>query len=378
MKVVSIVGARPQFIKLAPLAAEIDSRSGGDIRHIVVHTGQHYDANMSDVFFDDLHLPVADFNLEVGSGSHGRQTGQMLEKIERVIVDTASDAVIVYGDTNSTLAGALAAAKLRVPSIHVEAGLRSFNRAMPEEINRVAADHVCDLLLSPTPTGMRHLAAEGLAARSRLSGDLMYDAVVFHRTRSGERAALRDRLGVAPRGYAVATLHRAENTDDPARLSQLLAALGEAAERYWPIVFPIHPRTRARIAASLPGWTAPPGLRIVDPVGYLDMLWLLEHATVALTDSGGLQKEAMFLDCPCITLRDETEWDETVAAGANRLAGADRARILSAVAEVIDLYRGGKGDFGAAAAESFGGGRAATNIYAAIVALCGSGAAART
>jgi UDP-GlcNAc3NAcA epimerase len=376
MKVVSIVGARPQFIKLAPLAAEIASRSGGRIRHFVVHTGQHYDANMSDVFFDDLHLPDADFNLEVGSGSHGRQTGQMLEKIERVIVETEADAVVVYGDTNSTLAGALAAAKLRVPSIHAEAGLRSFNRAMPEEINRIAADHVCDLLLSPTPTGMRHLAAEGLATRSRLSGDLMYDAVLFHRARSGDRAALRDRLGIVPGRYAVATLHRAENTDDPARLAELLAALGEAAERYWTIVFPIHPRTRARILATLPGWTAPPGLKIVDPVGYLDMLWLLEHATAALTDSGGLQKEAMFLDCPCITLRDETEWDETVAAGANRLAGAERARILAAVAEVRRCYQGGKGDFGAAAAASFGGGRAASNIYAAIESVRGSGAAA--
>lgn len=296
MKVISIVGARPQFVKLAPVARAVEkARSRGtDLEHIIVHTGQHYDAVMSDVFFAELDLPEAQFNLGVGSGTHGSQTGAMLSQIEQVLLAVRPHVVVVYGDTNSTLAGTLASAKLHIAVAHVEAGLRSFNRAMPEEINRIVADHVCDLLLAPTPAAMQNLAVEGLGKRAVFAGDIMYDAVLHYRMLADERSTIRSQFGLEAGSYGVVTVHRAENTDDHSRLANLLAAFNCIAEGGLPLVFPVHPRTRQRIFTQFPDWATHPGVKLVDPLGYLDMLALLDHASLALTDSGGLQKEAFF------------------------------------------------------------------------------------
>jgi UDP-GlcNAc3NAcA epimerase len=334
MKLISIVGTRPQFIKLAPLACAFDRHNAGGgefIEHRIVHTGQHYDADMSAVFFAELEIPCPAFHLEVGSGLHGCQTGQMLERIEQVLLETRPAMVIVYGDTNSTVAGALAAAKLHIPVAHVEAGLRSFNRRMPEEINRVVVDHVADLLLAPTPTAMDNLEKEGLSAKAVWTGDVMYDAVLCHRHLARRRSTILEQLAFAPGQYGVVTVHRAENTDDEKRLKGLLTTFNDIAASELPLVFPIHPRTAKQLALNFPNWPAHPQLRLIAPLGYLDMLSLADHARLVLTDSGGLQKEAFFLDCPCITLREETEWMETVVAGRNVLAGVESAKIRAAV-----------------------------------------------
>lgn len=372
MKLLSIVGARPQFVKIAPFARAIDQRKAwgaNDLEHILMHTGQHYDAAMSDIFFAELDLPEAHYNLGVGSGSHGSQTGLMLARIEQVLLEIKPDIVVVYGDTNSTLAGALASVKLHVPVAHVEAGLRSFRRKMPEEINRIVADHVCDLLLAPTPTAMKNLAMEGLDARAVLTGDIMVDAVLHYRKLAGERSSLGTRLGVELGSYGLVTVHRAENTDDLNRLRSLLAAFNQIAAQGLPLVFPVHPRTRQRIRSELVDWIPHARLKLVEPVGYLDMLWLLDHASVALTDSGGLQKEAFFLGCPCVTLRDETEWVETVELGGNILAGADATKIGAALDRWQALGCNGRVELSQAASEAFGHGEASVKILDSLIRL---------
>lgn len=329
MKVLSVVGARPQFVKAAPVSRALRHAHG--LLEVLVHTGQHYDAGMSDVFFRELHIPAPDYDLGVGSGPHGQQTGQMLILLEKVIAAERPDCVLVYGDTNSTLAGALAAVKLHVPIAHVEAGLRSFNREMPEEHNRVLTDHVSDLLLCPTRTAVDNLYREGITRGVHLTGDVMYDAVLYNAVLAEEQSDVLARLSLSPGAYTLATLHRPSNTDDPVRLRAVLAALEQLAAGA-PVVLPAHPRTRQAIAAlaGLSTQSGGQGLRIIDPVGYLDMLVLERHARLIVTDSGGVQKEAYFFAVPCLTVRRETEWVETVEAGWNRLAGGDPAEIVAA------------------------------------------------
>lgn len=323
MKVVSIVGARPQFVKAAALSRELRQRH----TEILVHTGQHYDYEMSGIFFDGLEIPVPDFNLGVGSGQHGTQTGAMLAAIESVLVAERPDCLLVYGDTNSTLAGALAASKLSVPVAHVEAGLRSFNRRMPEEINRVVADHLSDLLLCPSDVAVGHLAAEGITRNVHQVGDVMLDVLNWAQQRSkAHPSEILKRLGVSTKSYLLATIHRSENTDDPARLSSIVAAFNAVDE---PVIFPVHPRTRKAIAGA--GCSLESHVQVIDPVGYLDMIALTRSARLVLTDSGGLQKEAYWVGVPCITLRDETEWVETVESGWNSLVGSDAKKIVDAV-----------------------------------------------
>ena len=325
MKLVNIVGARPQFIKLAPLERAIAEFNSGDTRpveSIIIHTGQHYDTGMSDIFFDELKIPRAHFHLDVGSGRHGDQTARMLKKIEDILVDTSPDMVVVYGDTNSTLAGALAASKLHIPVAHVEAGLRSFDRNMPEEINRLVADHVSDLLLAPTPTAISNLENENLSSRTVFTGDIMYDAVLFNRKLAKQQSNILEKLQLEPGTFGLVTVHRASNTDEKGRLENLLQTFNEVAANELPLVFPVHPRTAHALKSKYADWSAHPRLHLVEPLGYLDILSLLDSAKMALTDSGGLQKEAFFLGCPCITLREETEWVETVEAGGNLLTGS--------------------------------------------------------
>ncbi|HSL68764.1 MAG TPA: UDP-N-acetylglucosamine 2-epimerase (non-hydrolyzing) [Longimicrobiales bacterium] len=373
MRTVSIVGARPQFVKLAPVCralARHNANGGPPIEDLIVHTGQHYDPGMSDVFFEELDIPRAGVDLGVGSGSHGVQTARMLEGIERLLLERRPDAVVVYGDTNSTVAGALAAAKLHIRSVHVEAGLRSFNRAMPEEINRVATDHISDLLLAPTPTAMRNLAAEQLGERSLFTGDVMYDAVLHARQRARERSQILQRLKLSAHAYGVVTLHRAENTTTQ-QLRGILNVLNEVADKHLPLVFPVHPRTAKVRREELSAWQPHARLRLIEPLGYLDMLHLVDSARVTLTDSGGLQKEAFFLGCPCVTLRTETEWVETVEAGGNVVAGIEREAVMTAVAQW--LRQPARPTFGAAAGQPFGDGHAADAIVAALSATGDSG-----
>jgi UDP-N-acetylglucosamine 2-epimerase len=323
MKFVTIVGARPQFIKAAPVSRLL--RRGQT--EVLVHTGQHYDDNMSAVFFDELGIPAPEYYLGIGSGAHGAQTGAMLAAIEGVLLKEQPDWTLVYGDTNSTLAGALAAAKLHIRVAHVEAGLRSFNRRMPEELNRLVADHLSTLLLCPSQVAVDNLAAEGIVHGVHIVGDVMADALAFAAEQARAHSTILARLGLAEKGYLLATIHRAENTDDPARLQGILTALGRLDE---PVIFPVHPRTRKVLAGPEFARRTPDNLRLIDPLGYLEMVRLTEAARLALTDSGGLQKEAYWLGTPCITLRDETEWVETVRVGWNVLAGADPERILQA------------------------------------------------
>ncbi len=323
MKILSIVGARPQFIKAAAVSWALRRRHS----EFLVHTGQHYDYGMSKVFFDGLGLPCPDVNLEVGSGTHGAQTGAMLKGIEEVLLKQRPECVVIYGDTNSTLAGALAASKLLIPVAHIEAGLRSFNRNMPEEINRHLADHVSSLLMCPSDTAVRNLAAEGITENVHLVGDVMLDVLNWARQRIADRQTdVLKRLGLTGKGYLVATVHRSENTNDPRCLAEIVKALNLVVE---PVVFPVHPRTRKVIAAG--GYRIEPHVQLIDPVGYLEMVELVSAARLILTDSGGLQKEAYWLGTPCLTMRDETEWVETVHAGWNLLVGPCAAKIVSAV-----------------------------------------------
>ena len=321
MKLVTVVGARPQFIKAAPVCHAL--RDAGH-QEILVHTGQHYDRQMSDVFFEELGIPEPTVNLGVGSNSHARQTAQMLVGIEDVLIEHKPDWLLVYGDTNSTLAGALAACKLGVPIAHVEAGLRSFNRSMPEEHNRVIVDHCADMLFCPTPTAVSHLATEGVTRGVHLVGDTMFDAVLQFGERAEQRSTILAGLKLEQQPFVLATVHRPYNTDDTTRLANLLQAFVELP---YPVVFPVHPRTRGRIAdleQTVPGLER---LLMIEPVSYLDMLVLEKHARFVLTDSGGVQKEAFFFGVPCLTLRPETEWVETVEAGMNIVVDTDVVRI---------------------------------------------------
>lgn len=325
MRIVSVVGARPQFIKLAPIyraAARIEG-----LEHRVVHTGQHYDDAMSGTFFRELEIPEPSHNLAVGSGSHGQQTAEMIRRLEPVLEAERPDWVLLYGDTNSTMAGALVASKLKQRTAHIEAGLRSFNRSMPEEINRIVADHLSDLLFSPTQAGVDNLRREGLESRAVLSGDVMYDALLTNLCKAEQRT---DSLAYQwpEGGYALATIHRAENTDDLTRLRALIAALGRVAAEICPVVLALHPRTRKILDANHVGIDH---VEIIGPQPYFDLLLLEKRARMILTDSGGVQKEAYFARVPCVTLRDETEWIETLENSCNQLAGAsDPERIVAA------------------------------------------------
>ena len=313
LRLASIVGARPQFIKAAAVTRIIRTRQ--DIAELMIHTGQHFDADMSAIFFEELAIPAPVRDLGVNGGGHGEMTGRMLQLLELALQELRPDAVLVYGDTNSTLAGALAAAKLHIPVSHVEAGLRSFNRRMPEEINRVMVDHLSALSFCPTRAAIANLAREGISDGVEEVGDVMHDATLFAAAVARERSTVLERLGLSPRGYAVATLHRAENTDDAGALAKAVAYLAAEAVRRV-VVLPLHPRTRAAVARA--GLSLGP-ICVTPPLGYLDMHRLLQDAALVLTDSGGLQKEAYFHRVPCVTLRDETEWVETIEHGWNRL-----------------------------------------------------------
>ena len=322
MKIVTIVGARPQFIKAAAVSRIL--RAKPDMEEILVHTGQHYDENMSEIFFRDLDIPAPDYNLEVGSGSHAVQTGAMMKGIEEMLIREKPDRTLVYGDTNSTLAGALVAAKLHIPLGHVEAGLRSFNRIMPEEINRIVTDRISDLLFAPTQTAMNNLKNEGLAGMSCFSGDVMLDSILFYKNRVQENSEKFKTAGI-PDHYLLATIHRAENTDNPENLKNILLAFSRLKQD---ILLPVHPRTRKILEAMVP---LPGNLQLISPTGYLQMIKLILDASKVLTDSGGLQKEAYFLGKQCITLRTETEWVETLHDQWNTVATTDSGMIALAV-----------------------------------------------
>jgi UDP-GlcNAc3NAcA epimerase len=349
VKVLTVVGARPQFVKAAPVSRILRQRHS----EVLVHTGQHYDEAMSAAFFRDLELPEPDVNLEVGSGPHGAMSGEMIRRLEPIVLEHEPDGVLVYGDTNSTLAAAVVASKLAYPDgrrpwlAHVEAGLRSFNRRMPEERNRVVADHLADLLLAPTPMAMSHLEREGLGERATLVGDVMVDAHEWARA----RAAAHQPAAAAELGsFVLLTLHRAENVDHPERFARILAGLDIGL----PIVFPVHPRTRAALERGLHG--LPDNVHAIDPVGFLEMVALESRAHAIATDSGGVQKEAYLLGVPCVTLRDTTEWVETVDAGWNVLVDLDREAALAALERTPPPER----------PELYGGGRAAERVRDAV------------
>jgi len=341
-RILTIIGARPQFIKASVVSRAIKQTDG--IEENMLHTGQHFDANMSDIFFNQLGIPKPDIQLDIHGGNHGEMTGRMLAEIEQALIIHKPDRVLVYGDTNSTLAGALAAAKLHIPVAHVEAGLRSFNMQMPEEINRILTDQISDLLFCPTATAVKNLDNEGFARKATKVmqvGDVMQDAAILFAEK-----AISPSDGDIPANFILATLHRAENTDNPQRLAHIVEALNQIHHDYASVVLPLHPRTRKIIAEQ--------GLQLdvhlIDPVGYFEMIWLLDHSQLVLTDSGGVQKEAFFFGKACVTMRDQTEWMELVEAGVNELVGADTAAIELAVkthygrtvADNGKLYGGGK------------------------------------
>ncbi|GAB4337673.1 MAG: UDP-N-acetylglucosamine 2-epimerase (non-hydrolyzing) [Calditrichia bacterium] len=344
-KIVTILGARPQFVKAAVVSRELN-RFPNKFREIIVHTGQHFDKNMSEVFFQQMDIPKPNYYLGINSLSHGAMTGQMLEKIEEVLQKERPDLVLIYGDTNSTLAGALAAVKLHIPVAHVEAGLRSFNMNMPEEVNRILADRVSSYLFCPTQQAVENLKKEGFAnipAEIILSGDVMQDAAIYY---AAKDSVLPEKLQQLTKGdFVLCTLHRQENTDDPVRLENLVNALNEI-HREMPVLLPLHPRTRKILNNS----NLKLQVNVTEPLGYLEMVQLLQKCRMVMTDSGGLQKEAFFFKKHCITLRDETEWVELVEGGYNMLAGADRQKIIAAFKEMrqktsdfeVDLYGGGK------------------------------------
>lgn len=352
-KIISIVGARPQFIKLAPLAKALKHHSPG-LRHVIVHTGQHYNFRMSKLFFDELGISVPDYHLNVGSGPHGKQTGLMLEKIEDICLKERPDILVTYGDTNSTLAGALAAVKLHIPVAHIEAGLRSRNRDMPEEINRCVTDHCSQILFCPTSSAVNNLRSEGFTnivakgrriisagvAQRHLSnrsspcvinaGDIMFDSLLHCAEIASKTSHILHRLGLSKNGYYLATVHRAENTDNPSCLKSILKALGTIAGTK-KVIFPIHPRTQKTIRSQKSFQACIKRIEIIDPVSYYDMIVLEQSAERILTDSGGVQKEAFLLGTPCVTLRNETEWVETTQGRWNILAGTNATNIINAV-----------------------------------------------
>jgi UDP-N-acetylglucosamine 2-epimerase len=381
MKFVDIVGARPQFIKLAPILLAVQRHNqdhpNNHVQEVLIHTGQHYDYEMSQVFFDNFGLKSPDYHLGVGSGTHAYQTAEVLKKIEEVLLKEKPDIVMVYGDTNSTLSGALAAAKLHIPVAHVEAGLRSFNRRMPEEINRVLTDHVSSLLFCPTETAVTNLRKEGfsrmldggnLVSSKPLNcsfcddyinnpfvvniGDVMYDSVLQYSELAGRSSGILEDLGLSAKSYVLATVHRAENTDNPERLRDIFLGLAKVAACGIPVIVPLHPRTRKALS-GLSQDALGSSLKIIDPVSYLDMILLEKNARVILTDSGGVQKEAFFFKVPCVTLRGETEWVETVETGWNVLVGCDPEGIARAA---LNSNKGAEGIW------PYGDGRTAAKI----------------
>jgi UDP-GlcNAc3NAcA epimerase len=358
MKIISVVGARPQFVKAAVLARALAKT---DATHLILHTGQHYDENMSAIFFDQLDIPAPTFNLNIGSGSQGVQTAEMLMAIEKTIIEEKPDWLVLYGDTNSTLAGALAASKLHVPVAHVEAGLRSFNKKMPEEVNRIVTDHVSEILFTPTQTAVDNLVNEGVPLdKIKLCGDVMYDAALYYLEKAkARREACYDSLDLTEGEFILSTIHRAENTDHPERLDAIVNAL-EKLSADQPVVLPLHPRTRSRLSDERMERMKAKGVKLVDPLDYLTMLNLMSGAVLILTDSGGVQKEAWMCGTPCVTLRDETEWVELIMGGYNTLVPPTSAAfICEQVALVLEspvpdfsqpLY--GDGDAGGAIARA--------------------------
>lgn len=357
-KIVTILGARPQFIKASVVSHAIANTS--NLTEVVVHTGQHFDVNMSDVFFAELGMSKPAHFLDIHGGTHGAMTGRMLAEVERVLLTEKPDAVLVYGDTNSTLAGALAAAKLHIPVAHVEAGLRSFNMAMPEEINRILTDRISRWLFTPTATAAEHLQREGFAAAQIMPvGDVMFDVALHHGARVQAEGGLLQQLGLPAKGYVLATIHRAENTDHPQRLTAIVDAL-EATAQTLPVVWPLHPRTRGVLQQAGRLASLAQHVKLIDPVGYLDMVQLEKYAALIATDSGGVQKEAFFYQVPCVTLRDETEWVELVESGWNRLAPPVNALQLS---EAISAALGSVGKN----VKPYGDGDAASKIVAKLL-----------
>lgn len=322
MKVITVVGARPQFIKAAPVSKALRENH----TEILIHTGQHYDDNMSKIFFEELAIPMPDYNLHIGSGGHGKMTGEMLGKLEEIYIKEKPDCVLVYGDTNSTLAGALAASKLLIPVVHVEAGLRSFNKAMPEEQNRILTDNISKLLLVPTEDALKNLSNEGIKSGVHNIGDVMYDAVLMFQERAKGKENLLVELGVEKGEYILTTIHRAENTNDIKRLENIIEALNDSCEK---IILPLHPRTKKFISDY--GLKFNDNIKVIEPIGYLEMLMLEANSKKIVTDSGGVQKEAYFVGKPCVTMRDETEWVETVEVGWNIVVGTDKEKILNAI-----------------------------------------------
>jgi UDP-GlcNAc3NAcA epimerase len=335
MKIVTVVGARPQFIKAATVSRVI--KQNKSIKEFIIHTGQHYDSNMSEIFFDELDIPKPNVNLEVGSGLHGRQTAKMLEGIEIVLMEEKPDCVLVYGDTNSTVAGALAASKLNIPVAHVEAGLRSFNRAMPEEINRIATDHISDYLFAPTKNAVNLLAKEGLSERTVFAGDVMFDSMLYYQKIANNKCPLKTIIQENSGEYFLATVHRQENTDNVDNLQNIFLAFSELDH---PVIVPLHPRTY-KLMDEVPHRS---NVKIINPVGYLEMITLMSNSIKILTDSGGVQKEAYFLGKPCLTLRSETEWIETLEGNWNFVVGTDRMKILEKIH--VNEYSERKDHFG--------------------------------
>lgn len=323
-KVLTVVGARPQFVKLAPVVRAFEGR----IHHVIVHTGQHYDDAMSRMFFEDLSIPHPDYNLGVGSGTHAVQTASIMTGLEDVILKERPDIVVVYGDTNSTLAGALVGTKLNIPVAHIESGLRSFNRSMPEEINRIITDRVSRFLFCPTETAMRNLSHEGMNHNAYPVGDVMLDTLILCEHLIKDHSTILSRLGITAKGFYLATVHRASNTDDATNLSSILEVLDSLDA---PVIFPLHPRTKKSMELRNLRTQMGNNVHFIEPAGYLDMLALQTHARKVLTDSGGVQKEAYILGTPCVTLRSETEWVETLENGWNILAGINRQAILDVV-----------------------------------------------
>lgn len=358
MEIMTIVGARPQFIKAAAFANALKKHKGERIKHILVHTGQHYDELMSEVFFRELALGAPDYNLAVNGGSHGAMTGKMLERIEALLIERKPDWVLIYGDTNSTIASALAAAKLHVKVAHVEAGLRSFNMRMPEEINRIVADKLSTLLFCPTLAAVENLRQEGITEGVFQVGDVMYDVALQSAEIAERTSRIMENLELNKKQYVLATCHRAENTDSTERLTEILRAL-DAIAREQKVILPLHPRTRKKIDQLGPHLLLK-NIRLIDPLPYLDMVMLEKNSLAIITDSGGVQKEAFFYRVPCITIRDETEWVETIANGWNVLAGANKDNIVNAYKQLG--FRNTK------EAEPYGNGCAADNILNEILA----------
>ncbi len=346
MNIATIIGARPQFIKAAMLSREI--LDNNKINETIIHTGQHFDKNMSAIFFEEMKIPKPHYNLEIGSLSHGAMTGRQLEKIEKILFDVKPDIVVVYGDTNSTLAGAIAASKMHIPVAHIEAGLRSFNKKMPEEINRILSDHVSDYLFTPTNVAKKNLTNEGIANEKIFTvGDIMYDAALFFGEIADNRKSIMNNLNLKHKEYILSTIHRPENTNSRDKMNNILSALSQS---HLPVILPIHPGTKKKLKDySLLDYE---NIDFIDPVGYLDMITLQKNANKIATDSGGIQKEAYFHRVPCITMRDETEWVELLEVGANELTGSNIDKINKAL----------KKDFSFSEKNIYGDGTAASKI----------------